>query len=139
MGLCYIPSLAHWTSQLFVGFSFRFLKKYETRGWDDNARNKPFTLETSTLRLKQALPMEGEGPSGTLLQLTASAAIGLEEAALSRDKEHSVEVPSVAKICILGSGDVTLMVSVCFVAEGRRQEIISVLNVCSATMPTKNK
>ncbi|MBA0717318.1 hypothetical protein Golax_005151 [Gossypium laxum] len=46
-------------------------------------------LATSHLRLKQALPrVEGEGPSGNLLQLTAAAAIGLEEAALSREKEH---------------------------------------------------
>ncbi|MBA0804765.1 hypothetical protein Gohar_004332 [Gossypium harknessii] len=104
MGLCYIPSLAHWTSQLFVGFSFRLV----CRGWNTSLMSWDINLSwissrflkkmkqgdgmimlaTSHLRLKQALPREGEGPSSNLLQLTAAAAIGLEEAALSREKEH---------------------------------------------------
>ncbi|KAB2051660.1 hypothetical protein ERO13_A12G068550v2 [Gossypium hirsutum] len=104
MGLCYIPSLAHWTSQLFVGFSFRLVcRGWNTSliSWDINLSwfssrflkkmkqgDGMIMLATSNLRLKQALPRESEGPSGNLLQLTEAAAIGLEEAALSRDKEH---------------------------------------------------
>ncbi|KAB1998214.1 hypothetical protein E1A91_D12G074400v1 [Gossypium mustelinum] len=104
MGLCYIPSLAHWTSQLFVGFSFRLVcRGWNTSliSWDINLSwissrflkkmkqgDGMIMLATSHLRLKTSTSKEGEGPSGNLLQLTAAAAIGLEEAALSREKEH---------------------------------------------------